>query len=76
MANIHKQSVCAHPRTDAAARESLRRDAIAPSGSRRLRPTLVAAPILFAHSAVTVSKHGTSATPIRNLESCYKYTVL
>ena len=29
---------------------------ITPAGSRRLRPTLVAAPVLFAHNFVTVAK--------------------
>jgi hypothetical protein len=33
------------------------------SGSRRLRSTLVAAPVLFAHAVVTVAKNSTSATP-------------
>ena len=36
---------------------------IALSGSRHLRSTLAAAPILFAHAALTVAKNHTSATP-------------
>ncbi len=36
---------------------------IALSGSRRLRSTLAAAPVLFAHAVVTEAKNRTSATP-------------
>ncbi len=36
---------------------------IALTGSRRLRFTLAAAPVLFAHAVVTVAKDHTSATP-------------
>ena len=36
---------------------------IALAGSRRLRFTLAAAPVLFAHAVVTVAKNRTSTTP-------------
>ena len=36
---------------------------IALSGSRRLRSTLAAAPLLFAHAAVTIARNSASATP-------------
>jgi hypothetical protein len=43
---------------------------IALAGSCRLRSTLAAAPVLFAHAVVTVAKKHTSATPIYFIAVC------
>ncbi len=58
VADVRRHSVCAlkGPRVSHSG-------VIALSVSRRLRSTLVAAPVLFAYAVVTVAKTHTSATP-------------
>ena len=54
--DVRRQSVCAHTQGLALPRASHPGE-IALSGSRRLRPVLAAAPVLFAHAIVTVAKN-------------------
>ena len=62
LADVRMQSVCAYVLKGQALPHASHSGDIALSGSRRLRPTLAAAPVLFAHAVVAVARNSTSAT--------------
>ena len=60
------QAECAHARKGLVLPRASHSGEIALAGSRRLRSTLAAAPVLFAQAVVIVAKIGRSITPMQN----------